>query len=253
MQREPMYFPATAFDLGRKFILSRGMTLPPSFREALLTPRALTPRQRDRRERIEAATFTLLALHGGEALSMKMIAQAAGVAERTLFNIYGSKDGLFASAARQRSDETLGAAYRAAEGLPGTGMAFFRILPARIAAKTFEAPELARAFAPILVAHAKLVGLPEIYETYAGAALAPMRAAGLVSIEDVALISRLFCMSMVGTVILWAKREIADGDLETRLRLATCQVLLPYAEGTLASDLREEARLHTRMLSRVMA
>lgn len=225
-----------------------------SFRETLLAPRALTPRQRDRRERIEAATFTLLALHGGEALSMKMIAQEAGVAERTLFNIYGSKDGLFASSARQRSEETIAAAHREAGAEPEDGgMAFFRVLPAKLADKTFEAPELARAFAPILVAHAGLVGLPEIYENYAGGALRSMRAAGLVTVDDVALLARLVCMSMVGTVILWAKREIADDALETHLRLAICQVLLPHAEPPLAGEMRGEARRHTRMLSRVMA
>jgi AcrR family transcriptional regulator len=234
------------------------MTVSPSIRDVLLAPRALTPRQRDRRERIEAATFTLLARHGDEALSMKMIAQAAGVAERTLFNIYGSKDGLFASSARERSEETIAAAHREAAAQQdgdreGVGMAFFRILPARLAEKTFESPELARAFAPILLAHAGLLGLPAIYETYAGGALDTMRLAGLVAIDDIVLLSRLVCMSMVGTIILWAKREIEDSALETHLRLAICQVLLPHAEPPLAGELREEARRHTGMLTRVLA
>ncbi len=230
------------------------------FREALLAPRALTPRQRDRRERIEAATFSLLVLHGGDALSMKMIAQAAGVAERTLFNIYGSKDFLFASSARELSEETIAAAHREAleagephGGLGGTGMAFFRILPDKLTERTLEAPELARAFAPILVAHAGLVGLPEIYETYAGEALATMRAEGLLAIDDVALLSRLICMGMVSTIVLWAKREIADHVLQAHLRLAICQILLPHAEPPLTSELRDEARRHVRMLARVMA
>ncbi|HUD30271.1 MAG TPA: TetR/AcrR family transcriptional regulator [Novosphingobium sp.] len=224
------------------------MTASISLKDALLAPRALTPRQRDRRERIQAATFSLLARHGGEALSMKMIAQAAGVAERTLFNIYGSKDGLFASSARERSEETIAEAHRDAAG---GGMAFFRMLPRKLAGKTFAAPALARAFAPILVAHAGLVGLPEVYETYAGSALRDMRTAGLLVADDIALLSRLVCISMVGTIILWAKREIADDALETHLRLAICQVLLPHVEPPLAGELREEARSHTRALSRV--
>lgn len=211
-----------------------------------VAPRSLTPRQRERRERIQAATFDLLARHGSEALSMKLIAQAAGVAERTLFNIYGSKDRLIASSARERSEETIAEAHRDS---PEGGVAFFRSLAGKLAAKTFEAPELARGFAPILVEHADMVGLPEIYERFAGDALEGMRKAGLLTIDDIAVVSRLVCMSVVSTIVRWAKREIVDAVLETHLRLAMCQILLPYAEPPLADDLREEARRLTRSLS----
>lgn len=210
--------------------------------------RQLTPRQRERRERIQAATFALLALHGGEALSMRLIAETAGVAERTLFNIYGSKDRLFAFNARERSEETIAQAHD--EG--GEGFGFFEVLPSRLAEKTFEAPELARAFGSILVEHADMVGLPDVYERFAGGALKIMRAEGLVAIDDIATVSRFVCMRMVGTIVLWAKREIPDDALETHLRLAICQVLLPYAEDPLATQLRDRARVLTRALTRVV-
>lgn len=222
------------------------MAAAPPSREIEPPLRILTPRQRERRERIQAATFELLARHGGDMLSMKLIAQTAGVAERTLFNIYGSKDRLFAFSARERSEETISEAHR--DG--GMGLGFFMILPRKLADKTFEAPELARAFAPILVEHADMVGLPEVYEHFAGGALRAMRASGQVAVDDIAFVSRLICMSMVGTVVLWAKHEIADAALETHLRLAICQVLLPYAEPPLDDTLREQAREHTRSLSR---
>lgn len=208
--------------------------------------RRLTPRQRERRERVRAATFALLARHGGEALSMRLIAEAAGVAERTLFNIYGSKDRLFAATVRERSEETI--AHAASVHGGGDGMAFFRELPARLAEKTFEAPELARALAPILIEHADLVGLPDVYERFAGGALRAMAEAGVLALEDVSLVSRLVCMRMVATILLWAKNEIADAALEAHLRLAICQIVLPYAEGKLGAQLRDEARALTRAL-----
>ena len=127
-------------------------------------------------------------------------------------------------------------------------MAFFRELPARLAEKTFEAPELARALAPILIEHADLVGLPDVYERFAGGALQAMAAAGELALEDHALVSRLVCMRMVATILLWGKGEIADEGLEAHLRLAICQIVLPYAEGKLAAGLREEARALTRTL-----
>lgn len=210
------------------------------------TERTLTPRQRERRERIRAATFDLLARHGGEALSMRLIAEAAGVAERTLFNIYGSRDRLFAVNARERSEETIEGAHAAG----GEGIGFFRQLPARLAEKTFEAPALARAFSPILIEHADLVGLPDVYERFAGGALRAMRAAGQVVVEDIAVVSRFVCMQMVTTILLWAKGEIADAALEAQLRLAICQILLPYAEAPLSAELRDEARQLTLALSR---
>ncbi|MYL99320.1 TetR family transcriptional regulator [Novosphingobium sp. FGD1] len=220
------------------------MTALTALKEASVSPRALTPRQLARRERIQAATFSMLARHGGEALSMKMIAQTAGVAERTLFNIYGSKDGLFASSARERSEETIAHVHQATLAMAEDcgGMAFFHALPRALADKTFEAPALARAFAPILVAHAGLVGMPEIYETYAGHALQRLQGNGLLSECDIALLSRLVCMSTVSTIILWAKHQIEDDALETQLRLAICQVLLPHAQAPLDAELRDEAR-----------
>lgn len=236
-----------AIALPAPFILCAGMatsTLPgQTATEA--PPRPLTPRQRERRERIQSATFELLATLGGEALSMKLIAQTAGVAERTLFNIYGSKDRLIASSAHERSEGTIAEAHR--EG--GDGPAFFDVLPRKLADKTFEHPALARAFGPILVEHAELVGMPDIYERFAGGALRAMAAEGLVTIDDVALVSRFVCMRMVSTIILWAKGEIADPALETHLRIAICQILLPYAEGPFAEALRDEVRERTRALS----
>ncbi|MFD2137126.1 hypothetical protein ACFSLT_21845 [Novosphingobium resinovorum] len=79
-----------------------------------------------------------------------------------------------------------------------------------------------------------------------------MRAEGLVAIDDIATVSRFVCMRMVGTIVLWAKREIPDDALETHLRLAICQVLLPYAEAPLAAQLRDRARALTRALTRVV-
>jgi AcrR family transcriptional regulator len=220
------------------------MVVPVSF-----PPRPLTPRQRDRRERVQAATCDLLARGGTEMLSMKLIAQTAGVAERTLFNIYGSKDRLVAAAARDRSEDVIAEAHR--QG--GNGAGFFDALPASLASRTLEAPEIARGFAAILVEHADMVGLPGIYETFAGGALRAMREAGEVAIEDPVFVSRLMCMRMVGTILWWAKRAIGDDALETHLRLATCQVLLPYAEPPLATTLREAVCTHTRTLSGLVA
>lgn len=217
-----------------------------SVKEDEATGRLLTPRQRERRERITVATFDLLARHGGEALSMRMIAEAAGVAERTLFNIYNSKDRLFASTVRERSEETIAHAY----AVGSAGMGFFRELSVHLADKTFEAAELARALAPILIEHADLVGLPEVYERFAGSALSSMQEAGDLTAIDTVLVSRFICMRMVATVLLWAKGEIADIALESHLRLGICQILLPYAEGSLTVELREDARDLTAALSR---
>jgi TetR/AcrR family transcriptional regulator, cholesterol catabolism regulator len=54
----------------------------------------MTPRQAERRERILGTVRDLLARTGYEGLSMRDVAESAGVSPTTLYNLFQSKDGL---------------------------------------------------------------------------------------------------------------------------------------------------------------
>ena len=206
----------------------------------------LSVRQRERRKRILDVTYALLAEHGYDSLSMKMIAETAGVAERTLFNIYSTKDALIATSARERTEDIIKEAWDSA---PDHGIGFLLSLSETLARRTLEAPEVARALAPVLVQHADLVGLEEVYRSFVGSALETLADQGALDGGDVEVLTALFTMRMVSSVTCWASRTVEDNMLETHMRLAVCQILLPHVEPDLRDWAQSEARRCVALLS----
>ena len=126
--------------------------------------RRLSPRQSERRRKILTAAQAMLARHGYDGVSMRMIAEEAGVAERTLFNIHSGKAALIAASARERSDDIISEAWDTAPD-PGTG--FLLTMCATLARYTLADPDMARSYAPVLIQHADLIGLHEVYRVRA--------------------------------------------------------------------------------------
>lgn len=201
----------------------------------------LTPRQSERRDRIMNATQAMLARHGYDGVSMRQIAKEAGVAERTLFNIYTTKDALIASSARARSSGIIAEAWNKA---PDPGPGFFETLCGILAHYTLIDPPMARAFAPVLIRHSDLVGLHELYCDFVGRSLASLCEKDELSQEAVDALPALIAMNVVSTVVQWAADLIADEKLESHLRLLMAQAILPHARGSLqqwAGDMARDA------------
>lgn len=203
----------------------------------------LTPRQRERRERILAATLAMTGARGYDGVSMRAIAAQSGVTERTLYNNFGSKDRLIAIAARQRSSRIFEEAARLA---PEGGAAFLLCLPGHLARATLDEPQMARVLAQVLLDHSELVGLNQVYLEFIGAALAQMEADGDLTVPDMRdVLVRLLRLSFVSSVVLWARGEISDDELEAHLTLHLCQIVLPVADTRLGTRLR--TMCHERM------
>jgi AcrR family transcriptional regulator len=64
----------------------------------------MTPRQRDRRDRLIDATISLLETQDYEDVQVKDVADLAGVSLGTLYNYFASKDRLFAEALARWAD-----------------------------------------------------------------------------------------------------------------------------------------------------
>ncbi|WP_170234875.1 TetR/AcrR family transcriptional regulator [Croceicoccus sediminis] len=207
--------------------------------QATTGPRALTPRQLERRARILSTTYALLAEHGYDGVSMKMIARAAKVAERTLFNIYSSKDILVATSARERSEAIISSI---ADNAGVGDLGYFHALADTLAHETLAAPALARGLATVLVRNPDLVSLGEIYERHVGVALAPLADRGIVDASDVPLICNLLAMRIVSLISLWSGGTIADKALNAHMRLAVWQVLAPHVRGDLQTAVLADAR-----------
>lgn len=194
---------------------------------ALASPKKLTPRQEERRRRILAMTQDMVAQSGFDGVSMRAIAHASGTAEKTLYNIFGTKDRLVALTANFRSANVFDAA---AHSAAAPGWARLVSYARAIAEKALEAPELSRALAVPLIDHAEAVGLDRIYARHITPELAVMLAAGkLVAEAPLETLTRAIRLAMVAAVVFWAKGELADAELlpYTAMRLAEC--LLPCA------------------------
>ena len=207
----------------------------------------LTPRQRERRQRILSAARQLTAERGYDGVSMREIATAAQVAEKTLYNIYVTKDRLIALAAQDRTERVFAGAFEEARG---AGLKFLLHLPAKMAEVTLQSPAMARALSQVLLEHSELVGLDSVYLTYVGAALEDMCKEGLLDSRlPLTIHVRLIRLYFVATVVLWAREEIGDSELADHLSLRLCEALLPIAREPLARRLQKEARTRLRRLS----
>jgi AcrR family transcriptional regulator len=201
--------------------------------------RQLSPRQFERRRKILTAAQRMLARHGYDGVSMRMIAEEAGVAERTLFNIHAGKAALIAASARERSDDIIGEAWDIAPD-PGTG--FLMTMCATLTRYTLEDPDMARSYAPVLIQHADLIGLHEVYRDYVGRSLRFLAESGGLPARIPQVLPLLFSMNIVATIEHWASGTIASEHLELHMQLAVAHILLPHAEGELSDWARKLAR-----------
>lgn len=205
-----------------------------------LTPRTLTPRQAERRQRILETAQALVGALGYDAVTMRMIARESGTAEKTLYNIFASKDRLIALAAHDRTASVFATAF-ARE--PAPGWPRLRQFACTAADITLESPLLSRALAALLVDHADLVGLAEVYEDDMGGVVRDCVGQGMLVAETpVAGLVRAIRLSVVSSVLFWAEGEIADGELSPYLVRRCAETLLPFASTTGAALLAAEAR-----------
>ncbi|MCW1383548.1 TetR family transcriptional regulator [Novosphingobium sp. KCTC 2891] len=189
--------------------------------------RTLTERQLERRRRILAAAQSLVAREGYDAVTMRAIAGASGTAEKTLYNIFGTKDRLVALAANARSEMVF---ETASDTVVVPGWERLRAFCREATTATLDEPLLSRAMALLLLDHAELVGLQQLYAERVGADVAAMIAGGLLGDKvppgDVVRAIRL---GVVSSVVFWAKGEVADAEFEAWLVRQCLQALLPHA------------------------
>lgn len=207
--------------------------------EPAISPPKLTHRQIQRRERILKVAQQLTGERGYDGVSMRTIAAASHVAEKTLYNIFGSKDRLIAMAAQHRSADVFEAA---AHSVPNGGMAFLLEFGRRVAEVTLEAPEMARVLAQVLLDHSDLVGLNDLYEEYVGLTFDQMSGAGLIEARaSRSSFIRLFRLGIVSTVILWSKGEVSDEDFAGHLELEVLRTALPIMKPEISAPMLQRA------------
>jgi TetR/AcrR family transcriptional regulator, cholesterol catabolism regulator len=202
------------------------------------SPRALSPRQRQRRQAIINAVLEQLTAQGYEGLSMRNIALGANVSPTTLYRIYENKDTLVLHVIRDSLEQI----ERSETGIkPGLDRFISRLKA--ISALFMEFPQSGEA-ASTLLSQAK-PGAPatKILLTNAIRArrrsLVEMQLAGeLIEDIDINLYARLLASNTWGTVLLWQKGVVALQSFEAELIRSSILILLPAATRKVRSRLQ---------------
>lgn len=105
-------------------------------------PKALTPRQENRRVRILSAARDMVADHGYEGMVMSQVAQQAGVSPTTLYNLYNTKDQLVIESLRELLLEN---AKKIAAESEGPGWQYLFVSVKNGAAMAMDSPSYAEA------------------------------------------------------------------------------------------------------------
>ena len=207
-----------------------------------MTEKQLTPRQADRRQRILEATRDLLADAGYEGLQMRLLAERAGVAPMTLYNLFGNKDDLILVALR----DMLGDIARRAQSTGKRGIELLVENVALTAEQILTTPKYAQAMALMLfnapedspIAQTLLINNVE----QSRRRISEMLDAGEVDdTVDSELLARSLAVCGWAVILLWIKGVVPDAEFRHQYQCAPLLVLAPAM--TKRSRLRYAARL----------
>jgi AcrR family transcriptional regulator len=207
-------------------------------REPIL--KRLTERQLRRRSTILSVARQLIAEKGYAGVTMRELAEKSGVAYKSLYDLYGSKDNLLGKAIEERLRLVF-------EGISrSTGASGFERLMdiiERASSHTLEIPNLARALEPILMADPAKFSIGEIWQKFHRQALLEIQEQGdLAPDADLQVILRDMMLDSGGIRLYWANGVIADEDLAAAQKYSACKAVFPFLTGD--SRDRAQAMLH---------
>ncbi len=194
----------------------------------------LTPRQAERRERILDTVREHLSRLGYEGLSMRDVADAAGVSPTTLYNLFQNKDNLVLAAQEDLLDQLA----ELARGQDKRGLDYLITTAEGISEQVVKTPRYAETMTKLLFRgepgdpicqillgdvmrqnHSRVEEMIELGEIRADV--------------DVETLARCLTIDIWGTILLWLKGFIALQDLQReyvgRLLMTLAPLLTPEA------------------------
>ncbi|MBI1178945.1 MAG: TetR family transcriptional regulator [Alphaproteobacteria bacterium] len=188
-----------------------------------------TPRQQARRDRILMETRRLIVAKGYEAVTMDDLAATSGVAKKTLYDIYGSKEALLAACVDQRVSEVF---TRIEAALTGRGVERLLAILARTAEAVMQEPLLQRALEPVLLSHLSQFDVVRVFrELHKGCLLEIAAAEEWDPAVDVDFIARNLLVDHIALENWWAAGIIDGDELRAFSLLNACRILLPVTRG----------------------
>ena len=193
----------------------------------LVVPRKGTERQRRRRTTILSVARELVAERGYEGLTIRDLAQRAGVAPQTLYDNYKNKDNLLALALEEHLAPTTKAITEA--GLEHEGIDRMFYVVGAGCDGTVQNASLMKALGGLIPAN------PELY-MYHGVHLQIFRdsvryvtkAGGFSADVDIDLWVNRVCLQIISILFFWARGVVANRDLKDHVLLeVSCALLFP--------------------------
>jgi AcrR family transcriptional regulator len=166
----------------------------------------------------------LLSECGYDGVTMRDLAKGSGVALKTLYNVYGSKDEVLIASVQDRVAQVFERSFATAGRKRGVSLLLHFVESGGTA--TIATPTLSKAIAPFVAGPVDRFGFRPIYYRCHKRALDEIALDGdlhpWVTAEEV--LDAVFT-ALTGVLLVWAKEQIGMKYLNLYNRLAVCQVL----------------------------
>ncbi len=194
-----------------------------------------SPRQQERQARILATARALIAEKGYEGLTMRDLASASGVSEKTLYNLYQGKDQLIMRAVADLLDAIIA---RVTSSGCEPGLDTILAYSAAMSEQIIETPAYADAMANGLFRAGAESPLVDVLMRSNGSLLERELGRAVERGElqeglDIAALARILVSHMWGTVLSWNKglQDLAELPELTRQSLCLCLASLARGRG----------------------
>lgn len=192
--------------------------------------RTVSPLQQKQRARILVVARQLLSERGYDGVTMRDLAKSSGVALKTLYNVYGSKDDVLIASVRDRVTQVFERSAVTAGKKRSVSLLLHFVESG--GAATIATPTLSKAIAPFVAGPVDRFGFRPIYDRCHKRALDEMALDGDLHpwANSEGVLEAVFT-ALTGVLLVWAKDQIEMKDLNIYNRLAVCQVLSLMARG----------------------
>ncbi|MGE0665731.1 MAG: TetR/AcrR family transcriptional regulator [Sphingomonadales bacterium] len=171
----------------------------------------------------------LIAEKGYAGVTMRELAEKSGVAYKSLYDLYGSKDNLLGKAIEERLRLVFESIDRAV-----TSSGFQRLMDIieRTSAYTLEIPNLARALEPILASDPAKFSIGENMQKFHREALLDISRQGdLIDDANVDYLLHDVMLASGAVRLYWANGVIADEDLAKAQKFSAAKAVFPFLRG----------------------
>ena len=190
--------------------------------------RPLSERKRKRYLAILNAALDLMERKGFDGVSVRELAELADITPTTIYNVFGSKEGVLSAAVEFRTRSFIVSGFQGHE----KGFDALIALNQRMAKTSLDSNELIRSVATMLARDSTLFAVRQIYRTFHCDFIRDIQLKGELDPQArPETLASLLMMSHNAALNYWASNEIGPEYLSALFDVETCNILYPVAHG----------------------